>query len=359
MFEQGKITPVSVSTGTMVRAILLLLGIFLIWYLRELVLVVFTSIVVASFVESSVPYFKKFKINRILGIVIFYSFSIILFTGLFYLFAPLLVTEVYNFSSFLSSYFPDISFLDYFQSDVFSGAKDVVANLPGNLSIQGLLSVSKAFILNISGGFVQTLSVAFGGIFNVGLIVLISFYLSIQEKGIETFLRIILPLSYENYVVDLWERSRRKIALWVKGQLLLGLLVAVLTYLVLSLLGIKYALLLALVSGVMELVPYGILVALIPAVSFSYLSDGASSAVMVAGAYFIIHQFEVFLFSPLIIERVVGLSPIVVILSALIGFELGGIWGILLAIPSAVLLVEFTTDLEKQKVFTRANNEKK
>lgn len=359
MFEQGKITPVSVSTGTMVRAILLLLGVFLIWYLRELVLVVFTSIVVASFVESSVPYFKKFRIHRIVGIVIFYSFSIILFAGLFYLFAPLLITEVYNFSSFLSSYFPGISFLDYFQSDVFSGAKDVVANLPGNLSINGLLSVSKAFILNISGGFLQTLSVAFGGIFNVGLIVLISFYLSIQERGIETFLRIILPLSYENYVVDLWERSRRKIALWVKGQLLLGLLVAVLTYLVLSLLGIKYALLLALVSGIMELIPYGILVALVPAVSFSYLSGGASSAVMVAGAYFIIHQFEVFLFAPLIIERVVGLSPIVIILSALIGFELGGIWGVLLAIPSAVLLVELTTDLEKQKVFTRANNEKK
>jgi predicted PurR-regulated permease PerM len=219
--------------------------------------------------------------------------------------------------------------------------------------------VSKAFILNLSGGFFQTLSAAFGGVFNVSLIILISFYLSIQEKGIETFLRIVLPLNIEDYVVDLWNRSSKKIGLWVRGQMLLGAIVAILTYLVLALLGIKYALLLSIVAGIMELVPYGILVALVPAVSFSYLSGGVSSAVMVAGAYLIIHQFEIFLFSPLIIKSIVGLSPIVVILAALIGFELGGIWGVLLAIPSAVLLVEFTSDLEKHKAFVRSTHEKK
>jgi len=172
-------------------------------------------------------------------------------------------------------------------------------------------------------------------------------------------LRIILPLDIEEYVVDLWNRSSVKIGLWVKGQMLLGALITILTYLVLSLLGIKYALLLSIVSGIMELVPYGILVALVPAVAFSYLSGGTSSALMVAGAYFIIHQFEVFLFAPLIIKRIVGLSPIVIILAALIGLELGGVWGVLLAIPGAVLLVELTSDLEKHKTIRRSQNEKK
>lgn len=343
----------------MVRGLLLIIAVLLIWYLKDLVLIIFTAIVIASFVESAVPYFKKLGINRVFGVVIIYVTFLLTFAGLFYLFAPLLITEVYNFSAFLSNYLPGNSFLDYFQSDAFSGAKDAVAHLPPNLSISSLLTVSKAFILNISGGFFQTLSVAFGSIFNVGVIILISFYLSVQEKGIETFLRIIMPLRYEEYVVDLWGRSRRKIALWVKGQLLLGLLITVLTYLVLSLLGIKYALLLSLVSGIMELVPYGILVALVPAVAFSYLSGGISTAFMVAGAYIIIHQFEVFLFSPLVIKNVVGLSPIVIILAALVGFELGGVWGVLLAIPCSVLLVEITSDMEKQKKIFRAQNEKK
>ena len=157
--------------------------------------------------------------------------------------------------------------------------------------------------------------------------------------------------------MDLWGRSRRKIALWMKGQMLLGIIVAVLTYLVLSLLGIQYALLLALIAGVMELVPYGILVALIPAISFSYLSGGISTALMVAGAYVIIHQFEVFLFSPLVIKSVVGLSPLVVILSALIGFELGGFWGLVLAIPVAVFIMELMGDLEKKKTLSKVKDE--
>ena len=355
MFEKNEITPISISTDTMIRVILIALGVFLLWFLRDLVLIVLTSIVIASFVESAVPHFRKIGIGRVFGIVIVYVFSILILAGLFYLFAPLLITELYNFSSFLSSYIPDVSFLRFFQNEAFSGAKDIVGALSNDFSMTTLMSVSKAFILNLSGGFFTAFSIAFGSIFNFILIILISFYLSIQEKGIENLLRLIFPIHHEDYVVDLWERSSRKIALWMKGQMLLGLVVAVLIYLTLSLLGIEYALLLSLIAGIMELVPYGILIALIPAFSFSYISGGIANALMVTGAYIIVHQFEVFLFAPLIIKKIVGLSPIVIILSVLIGFELGGIWGGVLAIPVAVVVMEFLSDIEKNKTLARTN----
>ncbi|OGI75952.1 hypothetical protein A3C67_01125 [Candidatus Nomurabacteria bacterium RIFCSPHIGHO2_02_FULL_42_19] len=356
MQERNDVAHFSITTGTMVRAALVLLGIFLLWFLRDLILIILTSIIIASFVESAVPHFRKIKIGRIFGIVLLYAVSILALAGIFYLFAPLLITEVYNFSSALSSYVPGVYFLNYFQNEAFSGAKDIVANLSHNLSFSSLTAVSKAFIENLSGGFFQTLSVAFGSIFNVGMIILISFYLSIQERGIENFLRVILPIKHEDYVVDLWNRSSRKIALWVKGQLLLGLVVGVLIYLTLSLLGVQYALLLAIIAGIMELIPYGILVALIPAISFSYLSGGLGSALMVTGAYLIVHQFEVFLFAPLIIKKVVGLSPIVIILAALIGFELASFWGVVLAIPLSILVVELSNDIEKRKILTKTND---
>jgi len=347
-------TKISISTGTMIRAVLVGVGVYLFWFLRDLLMVVFTAIIFASFVESTIPYFKKIRIGRLLGVIIFYVVSLLLFASLFYLFAPLLITEVYNFATFLSSYIPDFNFLDYFQSKEFAGAKDVVNKLSDNLSVGSLLEISKSFISNLSSGFFQTLASAFGSIFNFILIIVISFYLSVQEKGIENFLRIVLPVSVEDYAVDLWERSQKKIAYWIKGQMFLGLLVAVLTYLVLSILGIQYALLLAIIAGVMELIPYGVILALVPAVSFSYISGGASSAFLVAGAYLIIHQFEVFLFTPLIVKRVVGLSPLVVIISALIGFELAGIWGVVIAIPIAVIVMEIMNDLEKRKTIVRA-----
>jgi predicted PurR-regulated permease PerM len=356
MFEKNNITSISITTETMIRAVLVLLVVFLMWFLRDLALVVLTSIVIASFVESAVSYFAKIGVNRIFGIVILYTVSLVSFAGLFYLFAPLLITEIYNFSTFISTYVPSVSFLNFFKNEAFSGAKDVVNSLGSHFSIASLFSVSKAFLLNFSGGFFQILTVAFGSVFNFILIILISFYLSVQENGIENFLKLIFPIKYENYVVDLWGRSRRKIALWMKGQMVLGVVVAVLIYLILSLLGIDYALLLAIIAGIMEMVPYGIWVALIPAFAFSFISDGLPKALMVAGAYMIIHQFEIFLFAPLIIKKIVGLSPIVIILSVLIGFELGGIWGGVLSIPVAVIVMEFLSDIEKNKTLVRTGN---
>ena len=356
MFENKNVTHISISTGTMVRAVLVLVCVFLLWFLRDLALVVLTSIVIASFIDSSVPYFERIGIkNRIFGIVLFYTISLLILAGMFYLFAPLLITEIYNFSTFLSAYIPNISFFNFFQNEAFSGAKDIVGALSGHFSISTLLSVSKAFVLNLSGGFVQILSVAFGSIFNFVLIILVSFYLSVQEKGIENFLHIIVPIQYDDYVVDLWTRSSRKIGLWVKGQMLLGFVVGVLIYLILSLLGIEYALLLAIITGIMEMVPYGILVAMIPTFAFSYLSNGFGSALMVTGAYIIVHEFDVFLFTPLIIKKIVGLSPIVIILAVVVGFELGSFWGAILAIPVAVIVMEFLSDIEKNKILAKSS----
>jgi predicted PurR-regulated permease PerM len=358
MAESKDITHISITTGTMIRAFLIVLGIFLLWVLRDLALVVLTSIVIASFIDSSVPHFQKIGIkNRIFGIIIFYVIAITILAGMFYLFAPLLITEIYNFSTFLSTYIPNSSFLNFFQNDAFSGAKDLVGTLSGHFSLTTLLSVSKAFVLNLSGGFVQIISVAFGSIFNFVLIILVSFYLSVQEKGIENFLHIIVPIQYDDYIVDLWTRSSRKIGLWVKGQMLLGFVVGVLIYLILSLLGIEYALLLAIITGIMEMVPYGILVAMIPTFAFSYLSNGFGSALMVTGAYIIVHEFDVFLFTPLIIKKIVGLTPIVIILAVVVGFELGSFWGAILAIPVAVIVMEFLSDIEKNKILAKTKNE--
>jgi predicted PurR-regulated permease PerM len=355
MFNKDSNT-ISISTGTIIRFFLVSLGFFLIWVLRDLMLVVLTSIVITSFMESAVPFLNRIKVGRVFGVAILYILSLAILSFLFYLFAPLLITEIYNFSVFMSEYAPQVDFLKYFNNEAFSGAKDVVATLSDNLTFSSLLVTSKAFTNNLSSGFFSALSVAFGGIVNVGFIIVISFYLSIQEKGIENFLRIIIPLQYEDYVVDLWDRSSKKIASWVKGQMLLGVIVAVLTYLVLSLIGIQYALLLAIIAGMMELVPYGIWIALVPAAAFSYLSDGVSGALMTTGAYVIIHQFELFLFIPLILKKAVGLSPLVIILSLLIGFELGGAWGVVLSIPVAVVVMELLNDVEKRKIFTKVNN---
>src|SRR3990167_1171708 len=152
MTDDGKTTTLAISTGSMIRAVLVGVCVFLLWFLHDLVLVVLTSIVIASFMDSAVPHFRKIGVNRLFGIIIIYAVSILSLAGLFYLFAPLLITEIYNFSGFISSYIPNLSWLNYFQNEAFSGAKDIVGSLSaGDFSVSGLLAISKEFITNLSG----------------------------------------------------------------------------------------------------------------------------------------------------------------------------------------------------------------
>jgi predicted PurR-regulated permease PerM len=185
------------------------------------------------------------------------------------------------------------------------------------------------------------------------LIVIISFYLSIKEKGIENFLRVIIPDESEEYIIDLWQRTEHKIGLWMQGQMLIGLIVGLLTYLGLTILGVKYSLVLAIITGVFELIPFGIYLAIIPAIMFSYLDGGATLALLSVALYFILHQFEAYLIYPLVIKKVIGISPLVIILSILIGWQLAAFWGVILAIPFAVCLFEFLDDLEKKKILAK------
>src|SRR3989344_2116844 len=138
MAEKSDITHISISTGTIGRFFLVPLCIFYCIFLRDLVLVVLTAIVIASFAGLTAPHFRKIGIGRVFGIVILYVFSLFILAGLFYLFVPLLITELYNFSNFISSYIPGVSFLNYFQSEAFSGAKVIVGALSNNFSLTTL-----------------------------------------------------------------------------------------------------------------------------------------------------------------------------------------------------------------------------
>ncbi len=355
MNDGQKNTTISISTGTLVRATIIIISILALIKLRDIVLVVLTAIVIASFIESGVKKMKRFIKNRAIAVFLIYLVSFAIVIGLFSVFVPVFLEEMSALVDQSAKYIPEGSILNSFQADTITGAKGVVSNLSHNASLGELINSTKGLAGSLSGGFIAIFSTAFGGILNLVLIVIISFYLSVKEKGIENFLRIVVPDKHEEYVIDLWLRTEHKIGLWMQGQMLLGVIVGLLTYLGLVILGVKYALVIALLTALFELIPFGILLAVIPAMLFGYLGGGISTAFMVGILYFIIHQFEAYLIYPLIVKKVIGISQLVVILSLLIGYTLAGFWGVVLAIPCAVLLLEFLDDREKKKIMSRAN----
>lgn len=324
------ISPKSIFNGLLI--IVLLLGLY---YIRDLIYIFLTSIVIASFVEFGVKKLVTWKFGRTLSVVSIYFFVLALFGFFLYFFVPVFLGQMAQFSVFVHAYFPD---------SVASGA-----NAAGSVPFSDIISKFELLGASTGSGVIQTASVVFGGLFNVILLVVISFYLSVNKDGVENFLRIIVPDRQEEYVVSLWKRTEHKIGLWFQGQLLLGVLIGVLIYLGLLLFSVPYSLLLAIAAAIMELIPFGIILAAIPAIASGYSSGGSTTALEVTAWYVVVQQFESNLIQPLIIKKAVGISSLVVIVSLLIGMKLAGFWGVLLSIPVAVCLMEFLNDLDKKK----------
>jgi len=353
MEEKPRNMHISISTNTLIKILLLGVLVFAMIKLINVVLIILVAIVLASFVESGVKKLKRYIKNRSIAVFLIYVVVIGIIVALSSVFMPVFIEEMSALVTSLSQYIPHGSILNTFQPDTITGAKVVASSLSHNASLGDVIKNVQTLISSMSGGFLDIFNGAFGGVLNFVLIVIISFYLSVTEKGIENFLRIITPRKSEEYIINLWQRTENKIGKWIQGQMLLGLIIGVLAYLGLTIIGVKYSLVLAIITAFCELVPFGIYLAVIPAVLFSFLGGGVTMAMLSLGLYFILHQFENYLIYPLIIKKVIGISPLVVVLSIIIGVELAGFFGVILAIPTAVCLLEFLDDLEKKKILVK------
>lgn len=333
---------INISTGTFLRLLLISALVVFAYIIRDVLALVLLSVVVASGIEPAASWFQKRKVSRVLAVIFVYLLIFSFLGVLFYLIVPTLFTQLNNMSSSLPR---------YLNGQIEEQIVDFLPSLPDPVVqiLYGLADNAKVYIEKIAGGFLKATTVLFGGAFSFVMVFVLSFYLSVQERGIENFLRTVIPLSYEEYVIDLWLRTRAKLGSWLKGQLLLGLLVGVLVFLSLSVLGVKYALILALLAAVFEIIPiFGPVLSAVAGIMVSLL-QGPGVALMVAGMYFIIQQFENHLIYPLVIRRVIGVPPILSILAIIIGGKIGGFIGMILAVPAVTLLVEILGDLEKRK----------
>jgi len=332
---------ISIGTGTIVKAILLILLVSILFYLKDLVLVVLTAVVLASAIEPAVDVFVRRKVPRVLSVIVVYLIILFAFFGLLYVLLPPLIDEAGGVIATLPEVIEEIE-LPY--SGIF--ANDVV----GGFSLSEGVSQLQSVFANTSQGLFTSVSAVFGGLISFFLIIVLSFYLAVQNRGVEDFLRVITPLRHEEYVVDLWKRSQKKIGLWMQGQVILSVIITVLVYLGLTLLGLPYALLLAIAAGLFELIPvFGSILAAIPAILIGFVDGGATTALLVAGFFLIVNQFQANLIYPLVVKKIVGVPPLLVILALIIGAQLAGFLGIILSVPVAAALQELVADLEKGK----------
>lgn len=338
---------VRISNGSIIRVILLIFGAYLVFVLRDILILVLVSIVIASFVEAGVRALDRYGIRRSAAVPMIFALVVLILFGIFYAFVPIIFRELSDMLTLVFKYIPSTSAITKQSID---GATQFVDTVTSHASTGDILSSLKNATSILSQGATSVIGSTFGSVVNTILVIVMSFYLSIQERGISTFLRILTPAKHERYVLDLWMRTQRKIGLWFKGQLLLGLVVGVITFIGLLLLKVKYAFLIGLVSGVAELIPFGIIFAAVPAILFAVIDGGFLLGLKVLIFYIVVQNIEGYVLNPLIAKRVVGVPPLVVLLAFLIGITLAGFWGALVAMPVAVFILEYMGDVEKRKL---------
>ena len=329
---------VVISSKTLWQIFFVTLGLVFLYFIREVVAIFFAALIIASAVDLMCGTLQKFKIPRLLGVIAIYLFFIFLLAVISYFIIPIFVAEFKT----LASQFPDLLEKVRREAELLKRF-DILENIGEflNVAVSGL-RVGGESITEVS-------SRIFGGFIAAVSVFVISFYLSLQEKGIENLLRLVVPKKQENYVISLWLRSQRKLGRWLQGQLFLSLVIGVSVYVGLSLLGVRYALILAIVATVLEIIPnVGPVLAAAPAILIASL-DSLFLGAMTLIFYVFIQQLENHLLVPNVIKKVIGLNPVIVIIALLIGVKMGGVLGMILAVPLAAVFVELLIDITKKK----------
>lgn len=331
-----------ISTWTMVRFFLIAIGLSAIYLVSDTLIALLFAVIVASAIEPVIEWLKQYRIPRILSVVLIYLAIAAALFFLIYLIVPLVLEELHT----LSTGYPIL------QEQIRQGVKEAgsLPFLPDfELDPETLFTLPDQYVTRLGGGVISFVSMIFGGIFSFVLVVVFSFYLAAQERGIEGFLRLVTPLRHEVYAIDLWERSQRKLGRWFRSQLLLGAIVGILLFFGLTLLGVPNAFFFALLAAMFEIIPVvGPILAAVPAVIIALLVSpflGLLTAIL----YVAVQQMESHVIVPVVMRRAVGLSPLIVVLALVIGGTLGGIFGILLAVPLTVIGAELLDDWDKKK----------
>ncbi len=336
-------TNINITTGTILRGLLLILFFLFLYILKDVIIIFLFAIIIAAGITPFANWLDSKGFPRLFGVLGLYLIMFGLVIFVLSLVVPYFADEVSQLSTTLPSI---VNKLSVSLQNVQQGSPqyfDFVAE------IQNILDSFSVYLQQSSQSVIGILISTFGGIMSFIAIGVISFYLSVMKKGIESFIESVVPASHDDYVMDLWRRSETKVGRWMQGQMLLALIVGLIVYIGLSLMGIKFALLLGLMTMLLEIVPIvGPVIAAIPAVFLAFVQD-PNLGLWVILFYVVVQQMENHILVPIVLGKTTGLNPVVVIIALLVGNQLAGIPGMLLSVPVATIIVEILEDMAKQK----------
>ncbi len=331
---------ISISTGTFFKAVLIFLGLWFLWYIREIVAMFVVAIMLASVIDPFADWFAKKRIPRGLAVLIVYTVLLALMSLIVIVLVPIVIEQSGQLIENLSA--SSGSLIDSFVQ--FQQRHQFLDSLTSGLeSFQQSITASVGSVFTTVKGF-------FGGIAALIIVLVLAFYMVVEEDSMRRYFRSLAPAEYQPYLTQTLKKMQIKIGAWLRGQIILGFFIGLAVYIGLKLLGVPYALLLAIIAGLFEIVPYvGPIISLIPAAIIGFAQSPVLGVAVVI-LYLILQQVENNVLVPKIMQKVTGLSPILSIAALLVGIQVGGLVGAILAIPLATMIAVVVEDMFKQAV---------
>ncbi len=326
MTKGKKIVKVEISQKTILFILALIVGYWLINQAKDVFLGLFVALILVGALNPTVEKLEKWKIPRWLAISFLYFSLIIIFvlvvSGLI---PPFLQQTIALFRS-LPIISRQIDFL--------------------GLDLSKILTdhVNQELVAIPSGAIKLTISILSNIVSVLGVLV-ISFYLLLEHKNIDRYLFYFFGQEDGAISKRIIMKLEKRLGSWIRVQLLLMTVIGTLSYIGFRLLSLEFALPLAILAGLLEVVPnIGPILAAIPAILFG-LSNSPLTGLVVAAWCFLIQQLENNLIVPKLMKRVTGVNPVITLLALAIGLKIAGVVGMVLAIPTYLTIEVLAKEL--------------
>jgi len=326
---------IEISHKTVIFITAFVIGLWLLVQLTGIIIMLVLSFILLSALLKPVQWLTSKNIPRIISILLIYIIIIFLIGVVVGIIMPPLISQTTEFVNKL----PQI---------ISSTDSYIIFH---RIPVENLSTIMAKQINQFSGDLVAITSKIVSSVVLIVTMFVLTFYLLLDWKNLIKVISSPFSGAEEKRIINIISKVEDGLGQWVRGQLLLSLVVGTLTYIGLTIIGIPYALPLALIAGIFEILPIvGPIIAAVPAILVG-LTISPIMAVAAAATFLIVQQLENHLIVPVVMSRVVGVRPPIIIISLLIGAQLAGITGAFLAIPIIVVIKILTKELlseEKQ-----------
>ncbi|MBI4094677.1 MAG: AI-2E family transporter [Candidatus Liptonbacteria bacterium] len=332
-----------VSWGALWRVLFFVLFVAVMFLGRNILLGLFLALVISSGLDRFITYLENRGLPRTLAVIVIFLIGIFFMFVLLYSIVPVVIADIINLALGL-------------RASVQTLGLEQVVNPEAIEQINRLIAqATETFLRILEASPIRIVTEFLGGIGLALSVFISSFYLSITRDGVPRFIRAVFPADHEELAIRIHDRSRKQIGLWFQNQIVLSFIIGFLVWLALTILGVKHAFLLALLAAAFEIVPYIGPILSGAAAFLVALTSSLPLAVYTLIAFLVIQQLENHVLLPLLTKRVVGLHPVIVITALLIGAEVGGFLGLVIAVPAAAVFQEVIDEwASRRKVRTAA-----